>query len=188
MYQTLRTAKREGQVVDVCLAGGRKTMSVYAMVAAQLLFEDDDRLWHLVSAGPLLAERRMHPLSGDSAALVALPVLRYGDVSPLYSEVAEADDPFEAVQRSEARAWRVRLARVQAFVREELTAAERRVVALLVREGLSDTEIAGRLVVAPRTVQTQLASAYRKAEGYFDLHQVSSRALVSLLAPIAPEL
>src|SRR5689334_6468667 len=36
LYQAIRSAKRNGEWVDVCPAGGRKTMSVYAMVAAQL--------------------------------------------------------------------------------------------------------------------------------------------------------
>jgi DNA-binding CsgD family transcriptional regulator len=44
---------------------------------------------------------------------------------------------------------------------DALTAAERR-VALLAADGRRNTEIAGRLYLAPRTVEQHLSAAYRK--------------------------
>jgi CRISPR-associated Csx14 family protein len=184
IYQILRAIKREGHHVDLCLAGGRKAMSAYAMVAAQLLFEEDDRLWHLVSYGRLLVDKRMHAGPNDETALIELPVLRYGDVSPMLSSVADADDPFEAVQRSETRARALHMKRARQFVNDVLTEAERRTVIALVREGLSDTQLAEKFTLSVKTIQTQLSAAYRKAAEFFELDDVQARALISLLAPI----
>ena len=47
------------------------------------------------------------------------------------------------------------------FARYDITAAERRVLEL-VREGLQDKEIAGRLSLSPRTVSSHLGNLYRK--------------------------
>lgn len=188
LYGAMRQAKQAEERLEVCLAGGRKTMSAYAMVAAQLLFDDGDRLWHLISSGSLLHDKRMHAREGDEVALVGLPVLRFGDVSPLLSDVAEADDPFEALERADVRDRALRLRHARAFVRDALTEAERRVVRELVRTGAADTDIARLLNVAVRTAQGQLASAYRKAEDAFALPRVSSRALISLLGDIREEI
>ena len=185
LYQILRTTKREGHRVDLSLAGGRKAMSAYAMVAAQLLFEEDDRLWHLVSHGRLLSEKHMHAGPDDETALIELPVLRYGDVSPMLSSVADADDPFEAVQRTEARARALHIKRAKQFVNDTLTEAERRAVSVLVREGLGDLQIAKKLTLSKKTIETQLGAAYRKAEDFFALPSVQARTLISLLAPVA---
>ena len=43
--------KRAGHLVYLSIASGRKPMTVYGMVAAQLLFDEDDRVWHLLSEG-----------------------------------------------------------------------------------------------------------------------------------------
>ena len=184
LYGAMRSAKQAGERLEVCLAGGRKTMSAYAMVAAQLLFDDEDRMWHLISAGGLLQDKRMHAAPGDDVSLVNLPVLRFGDVSPLLSDVTEAADPFEALERADARDRALRLRRADAFVNNSLTAAERRAVRELVRDGAPDAHIARRLHLAKRTVEAQLMSAYRKAEDAFQLPHVSARVLISLLGDI----
>jgi CRISPR-associated protein (TIGR02584 family) len=171
--------------LDLCLAGGRKVMSAYAMAVAQLLFDDQDRLWHVLSSGPLLSEKRMTPRPNDDAVLIRLPVLLHADVSPIVSEIADADDPFEAVQRAEARQRRMRESKARDFLFQTLSASERRVVESLVTDGASDAEIAARLSLSQKTVQAHLASAYRKAESHFDLSSVSARSLISLLAGVA---
>lgn len=185
-HHVVRQAKAKGERVDICLAGGRKTMSVYAMVTAQLLFDEDDRLWHLVSAGLLLAEKRMRLQPGDDVALIELPVIRLRDVAPAAAiEMANADDPFAAVERIESRLRELKVHRALEFVQRGLTPAEQAVSRLALREGLSDKQIAVRQKLSTRTVNGHLTSIYRKAEEAFGLPQVSARTLASLLAPIA---
>lgn len=49
LYRTILAEKRAGRLVHLSIAGGRKPMAVYGMVVAQLLFDNEDRVWHLLS-------------------------------------------------------------------------------------------------------------------------------------------
>ena len=49
IYRAVRAEKLAGRRVHLSVAGGRKTMSVFGMAAAQMLFDQDDHLWHLIS-------------------------------------------------------------------------------------------------------------------------------------------
>jgi DNA-binding CsgD family transcriptional regulator len=86
-----------------------------------------------------------------------------------------------------AGAWAVRVARElarlggRAPVRDALTAAERSVAELAMR-GLSNRDIAARLVVSVRTVENQLSSAYGK------LGIASRRQLAAAMPRQAPDL
>jgi hypothetical protein len=55
--------------VHLSIAGGRKTMAVFGMTAAQLLFDEHDRLWHLFSGGEFLVSKRLYPQPGDEVRL-----------------------------------------------------------------------------------------------------------------------
>ncbi len=52
--------KRKNYRVHLSVAGGRKVMAALRMVVAQLLFDEDDSVWYLLSEGKLLAEKAMH--------------------------------------------------------------------------------------------------------------------------------
>jgi DNA-binding CsgD family transcriptional regulator len=146
-----------------------------------MLFEPDDRVWHLFSVPDLIAREALHPEPGE-ASLIRVPVLRWSEVSPVLTELALSDDPFEAVRRQEEirRADAVRQARH--FVEQVLTPAEREVVALVVREGLTDAQIGARTYRSPKTVGHHLSSAYRKARETFGLAEADRHTLTSLLA------
>jgi DNA-binding CsgD family transcriptional regulator len=163
------------------IAGGRKIMALYGMLTAQLLFDDDDCLWYLYSTGDFLKEKRLHPEPGDQAHLVPIPVVRWARISPVLLDLARFDDPFQALQRQEDLRLEERLEEAHSFVRGALTAAEARVVALLVRDGISDVEIAHQLVVSPRTVSDHLRTAYQKAAAHWNLPDVDRSQLIQLL-------
>lgn len=182
IYRAVRAEKLAGRRVHFSLAGGRKTMAVFGMAAAQLLFDADDRLWHLVSYGPLLAEKRMHAVPGDECHLIEIPVLLWRAVSPVLTDLSEIDDPFIAVERQRALRLQEALDEARSFVLGVLSPAERRVVEPLVRESLSDQELAARLVLSPRTVEQHLRSAYNKAAEHWALTEVNRTQLVRLLS------
>jgi CRISPR-associated Csx14 family protein len=182
LYAAVRAHKRAGERVHLCIAGGRKTMAIFGMLAAQLLFDDDDRLWHLFSAGAFLAERRMFPQPGDAVQLVAIPVIQWSATAPILLPLAELDDPFAALAQQQALRLDERIQQQRAFVLGVLTGAEARVVALLVREGLNDAAIAERLFLSDRTVESHLLHAYRKAALHWDLAAVNRTQLVNLLS------
>jgi len=103
IYKAVLNEKREGRVVHLSIAGGRKVMSVYGMAVAQLLFDDDDRVWHLVSEDILQREDRLHARPGERVVLVPVPVLRWSMVSPVMTELVLREDPWEALKAHRRR-------------------------------------------------------------------------------------
>jgi len=181
LYSQVRSAKLENLQVHLSIAGGRKTLAVYGMLAAQLLFDEQDCLWHLYSAGDFLASKRLHPQPDDDVHLIPIPTILWSQVSPAWLHLREVDDPFEAVERVRRLQLNEKVEQARAFVLGALTPAERRAVVLLVREGLGDNEIADRLGLSPRTVEQQLRAAYQKAAAHWELPDVSRASLVALL-------
>lgn len=181
IYRAVRAEKLAGRRVHFSLAGGRKTMSVFGMTAAQMLFDEGDRLWHLVSYGKLLEEKRMHAGPGEQVAMVEIPVILWSAVSPVLTDLSEIDDPFAAVERQRSLRLREAVDKARTFVLGSLSPAQRPVLELLVREGLSDAEIAERLSLSPRTVERHLGDVYALARAHWDLAAVSRAQLVGLM-------
>ncbi len=181
VYRETLSAKRQGLKVHLSIAGGRKTFAVFGMAAAQLLFDEDDRLWHLYSGGDFLAARRLHPLPGDEAHLIAIPVILWSRISPVLAGLEQIEDPFAAAERARGLQLAEKMEHANAFVLGALSPAERSAVELLVRQGLSYQEIADHLSLSPRTVEQHLRSAYRKAAAHWSLEAVSGPQLVALL-------
>lgn len=181
LYQIIRSVKRDGKIVHLSIAGGRKTLALYGMVAAQLLFDEADCLWYLFSSGDFLASKRLHPASEDVVTLVPIPVILWSKVSPFVSDLREVKDPFEAVKQVEELQLIEKRDYARSFIYGSLTPAERRVVEILVRDGLSDSEIGERLVLSPRTVEQHLRSAYAKAADHWEMENVNRAQLVTLL-------
>jgi len=168
LYRETLAAKRDGKTVHLSIAGGRKTMAVYGMAVAQMLFDDDDHLWHLLSTGKILEEKRMQSQPGDEVKLIPIPVLRWSAVSPVLTELARHDDPWEALQEQRHLRLHAELQRKKQFVERILTRAEREVVELLVREGLSNEAIAERQHRSVRTVGNHLSHVYDKLHEFLD--------------------
>lgn len=181
LYQLIRTAKMAGDAVYVAIAGGRKTLALYGMVAAQLLFDESDQLLYLFSSGDFLSSKRLHPAEGDQVSLVPIPVILWNQVTPLATEIREIEDPFDAIEQVKRLQLNAKCDNARSFVYGALTAAERRVVEVLVRDGLSDVEIGERLFISPRTVEQHLRSAYSKAAAHWEVENVNRAQLVSLL-------
>lgn len=74
IYQELESLKEEGLRIHFCPAGGRKAMSMYAMLVALFLLDEDDHLWLLVSSDELRLDRRLHARPGE-AWLLPMPVI-----------------------------------------------------------------------------------------------------------------
>ncbi len=181
LYREVHQAKQAGLKVHLSIAGGRKSLSVFGMAAAQLLFDEQDRLWHLYSGGDFLASKRLHPLPGDDVHLISIPVILWSHISPVFTSLGQVDDPFEAARQVHDLQLNEKLEHCRSFILGSLSGAERRVVALLVQEGLSDQEIANRLVISDRTVENHLRSAYKKAGDHWGLAGVGRSGLIVLL-------
>ena len=141
LYNLVRLRKQQAGRLHLCIAGGRKTLALFGMACAQLLFDERDRLWHLYSGGDFLASKRLHPLPGDEAHLIPIPLILWSQVSPALSDLSQVEDPWQAAGRIRQLQLTERMQQARGFVLGSLSEAERRVVALLVEEGLSDNEI-----------------------------------------------
>lgn len=98
---------------------------------------------------------------GDKVWLVPVPVLRWGSVSPVMTELALREDPWEAIQAQRAMRREEDRRRKREFVHRWPTPAEREVVRLAC-QGLDNAAIARQLGKAEKTVANQLTPIYNK--------------------------
>jgi DNA-binding CsgD family transcriptional regulator len=138
-------------------------------------------LWHLYSGGDFLKNRWLHPNPDDDVHLIPIPVVQWSNVAPILLDFSEIQDPVEALSHQQALRIKHRLEDIRSFVLGSLSPAEERVVALLVKTGLSDNELAEELFLSPRTVEQHLRSAYRKASDHWGLSVVGRAQLITLL-------
>ena len=183
IYQRVYQAKQAATRVHLSIAGGRKTMAVFGMAAAQLLFDEDDCLWHLYSTGEFLASKRLWPQPGDEVHLIPVPVLTWSRVSPMLAGLRTLQDPFEALEHVKKLKLTEKMEQSRQFFTQQLTPAEQKVVTMLVIQGDSDQEIGRALHLSPRTIEQHLRSAYQKAADHWQLMETPGRTqLVSLLS------
>lgn len=159
LFQIVRHYKLNDYHVHLNVAGGRKPMSIYGMVTAQMLFDEQDRLWHLVSNPQLVKSRRLFPEDGDEYRLVPVPVIRASDRPDLLRQFQNAQ---EAVREQEALRQELKYT----LFMEKLTEAERKVARLLA-QGLSNEAIASELTNAPSTISKHLSNIYGKWQEVF---------------------
>lgn len=184
IYQLVRRYKLDGYRIHLNVAGGRKPMSIYGMVTAQILFDEADRLWHLVSGEALVKSRRLFPEPGDAFSLVPIPVIRPTDLPPGQSRVIQAATPHDAIREQEQLRQDQRL---ELFLSSQLTRSERAVIEGLAR-GLSNREIASRRNVKLNTVEKQINRIYSKwrtFKGLADNSQPRSQIIAELSTYLA---
>jgi len=168
-YLALLELKRQGAAIHLSVAGVRKLMTMYALVAAQLLFDEGDRLWHLYTAPEVIQRGEFWPRLEDETMLVEVPVLRWSAAAPVLTRLGAIADPWDAVHEQEEQHRRAAIALAAAFVEQRLTRAEREVAALVVTEGLSNAEIGAQLHKTEKTVVHQMSSILRKLADHFTL-------------------
>lgn len=182
LYAEVRAAKLADHAVHVLIAGGRRTLTVFGMAVAQLLFDAHDKLWHLASHPALEARGDLHAGPGEWTRLIPIPVVTWGQASPAFLTLREVDDPQEAVTRLTNARLRAEWEQAQLFIMGSLSTGERLVVQALVRDGLTkQDELAAHLHLSRRTVESHLRAAYRKAADHWELEQVNQSQLVRLL-------
>lgn len=167
IYRTVLQQKQAKKRVHLSIAGGRNSMVVYGAATAQILFDHEDRLWHILSTEEFERSGLMHRRSLFDANLVPVPVLKWSTISPVLTALVREQDPFRAIAAQEQLVERHADQRRREFLTEELTPAEWRVLSDYVSHGGTDREIALRLEVSHRTVSTHLGHIYDKMRVFF---------------------
>lgn len=186
LYRTVLVEKRAGRIVHLSIAGGRKPMAVYGMVVAQLLFDEEDHVWHLLSEDWRPGDERvMHVRPGDRVRLVPIPVLRWSAVSPVLTELAVREDPWEAIQTQQSIRREEDRRHRREFLEHRLTRAERELVRLACL-GLDNAEIARRLYKSEKTVANQFTTVYEKLREWRGLREDIAVTRPLLVAEFAP--
>ncbi len=155
VYQLLTELKREGQLIDLCIAGGRRMMGLMALSAAMLLFGHQDRVWHLYTPDEL-RERAAdgairHVAPDEGMRLIQVPLVPWGAYFPSLRDLAgvPATQVLNLQRRQLDTQEQTRCQNVVA----QLTRRQRAVLRLL---GLGKTpqETAQELHISLKTVDT----------------------------------
>lgn len=196
IFHEVQTLKKRGMVVHLSIAGGRKSMSVYGMATAQLLFDSADRLWHLLSDPAFEASGAMHPSCPADAHLVRIPVLPISTVFPGMVGLLTSPDPL-AILDNKLSLMDLEARRRREEFLQGLTAAERRLVdalmAPLAQHGRppDDRQLARKLVIAPHTVTKRFSDIYAKLRAHIAVlendEKVDRSTLIYYLAPYYSE-
>ena len=178
LNRELRAAKEAGWRVHLSIAGGRKVISAFGTVAAQLHFDADDCCWHVVE-GKQADRSAMHPGPGESVILVDVPILSWklwkrviaGSLS-----LALTDDPIQTEQLLRHLESNVERAReLRDFYFRELNNTERRVLALLALKGLRNDDLKNQLGCSVKNPISNIAQKY----GDFIQGDVDDRRLIA---------
>jgi len=174
IYRVVLEQRQTRKRVHLSIAGGRNSMVVYGAATAQILFDADDRLWHVLSSVEFEHTGMMHRRSHSDAALAPIPVLRWGTISPALTALVREQDPFRAIAAQEQLVERQADRQREEFLTQVLTPAEWRVVGDYVTHGGTDRDIARRLNVSFRTVSTHLGRVYDKLRAFFGYDPAAS--------------
>ncbi len=193
IYQRVQHHKQAGHRIHLSIAGGRKSMSVYGMAVAQLLFDTEDRLWHILSHPTFEESDAMHTDRAEDVQLVRIPVLANSFLNPVLSELIITDDPMRAVERQQDLLTLQQRQRRHTFLTQHLTAAEYRVVEALMREILLENrsptyeQLGRRLIRAPKTVEHTLRSVYGKLGDFLQVPTANQQILIAFVSPYFSE-
>lgn len=194
IYQQVQKHKQAGHRIHLSIAGGRKSMSVYGMAVAQLLFDAEDLLWHLLSHPKFEESDALHTERPDDVQLVSIPVLPYTYFVPALPALLIAEDPMQAVKRQQNDLTLQQRKRRHEFLTEELTPAEYRVVKALMQEILLKSrsptyeQLGRRLIISPKTVEHTFSSVYDKLEDFLRLSaDANQQLLIAFVSPYFSE-
>jgi CRISPR-associated protein (TIGR02584 family) len=168
VLRVLYDYKHEGYDLHLMIAGGRKAMSIYAMLAASLIFEaPHDKVWTVLSPESMLVVGQFHipPGMRQQVQLVELP-LRPARIAPGTDIAALLTRP---------------TSRNEQFI-AKLTAAERDIAQLLRRHPYASNDQLGQMQnKSGKTIENQLREIYAKMIGFLDFGEMITDKRQALL-------
>ncbi len=168
VLQILRDYRIQGDTMHLLIAGGRKAMSIYATLAASLVFGGLDFVWTVLSSSDVMQPDLYHIPPGYQAdvQLVRLPILpsRF-----FRGTLAEMD--MESLMQRHRNPREHFLA--------ALTEQEMQLVEVLTQHPHATNErLAEVLRKSAKTVEHQFRSVYRKLERFYDVFNTHKRQML----------
>jgi len=173
VLQILHELRSQGDNVHLLVAGGRKAMSIYATLAASVVFGELDRVWTVLTAPHLMQEGVFHLEARDriNVQMVAMPLV---PSRKLPGTLAELDlDRLNASRNSPRTRFLSELSKEEARLIENLR----------ISPYSTNQQLAEKLKKSHRTIENQLRSIYGKLESFYDIarHSEKRQLLVDVL-------
>lgn len=172
LFNEIRRIKQGGHRIHGLLAGGRKSMIVYMMLSAQILFSEDDYLWHLFSTKEteephVLPEMReklgIEGRALDESHLVDIPILHLAGFMPQAREmILYSNDPTRAMRLYHKQETIEQLVRLHAFYEQECDEIDREILHLAFSKGKSNREIGEQVGLGEAAVNSRISKMARK--------------------------
>jgi hypothetical protein len=161
IFRVVQQYKSQRAMIHFNLAGGRKSMSVFAMCTAQMVFEPGDKLWHVVSKYEFMNSRQMHD-TAEQSRLISIPYIRATALNPVLGRLISSDNPYDIMQAQEDYLHQIDFRRKAEFL-QMMDYGERQIL-VGVTQGLSNDEIGSRLKkpLAAKTVANKLTTIYEE--------------------------
>ncbi len=169
IFGTVRELKQARQAVHLSIAGGRNSMVVYGAAAAHILFDSNDRLWHIISDQAFERSGALHRSHPADAQLSLVPVISWS--AWLSHAIAMwTEDPFQAFEMQQTLAEQQDDRQREDFL-EQLADSEWQVLVAYAHttHGGSNQQIADILHLSKRTVEGCFGEIYSKMLNFFDL-------------------
>jgi len=160
IYKAIKDQKRAHRQIHLNVSGGRKGMTAYGMATAQLLFEEGDCVWLLVSSQSFTISRELYPAQEGEAHVLRVLVLRYSGLPTTVTALLNYDDPMEAVRQQDRFVQDQSIQARRSFLFS--LAQEQRAVLEQVARAKSDKEAAAALGKSEKTVGNYLGIIYRR--------------------------
>lgn len=162
IYNVTRKLKRQGYRLHSLIAGGRKSIIIYSVLSAQLLFDAEDRLWHLFSRDEHNRELGLRPhVTGNIAQLIEIPVLFISHMAPLtHALILHSDDPTYAMRLYKEQEDADKLVRQQRFF-DECESIDQQILLLRYQEH-SNAVVAARVNLSESAVSNRLKEVARR--------------------------
>ncbi len=163
VWSVLREFKQQGYTIHLLIAGGRKAMSIYAMLAATFALQSGDRVWTIHSPDAVIKAQafwlRQVPIElRDNIKLISLPIF------PLRLAPVSGDMRFEEIEQYMERRQHLG----EDFL-NQLSPKEQLVAAAIRQNPYAENKLLGQhLFIDARTVETHLQNIYQKMRFYLD--------------------
>jgi CRISPR-associated protein Csx14 len=155
VYALIADLKAQAQLLHLCIAGGRRIIGLMAMSAAVLLFDHQDRLWHLFTPDELRQRAfegaLMHVQPSHGVRLIQVPMSPWGAYFPGLRALVGSPSARVITQPQTWLATDER-AHVQ-HVLAQLSERQREVLREFAR-GLTPQQVAERLYISIKTVDS----------------------------------